>query len=216
MIVDFAAAAKGTQWILKNDAKAPFPSGQGGDVTQLVQFRVASAATGNDETTPGERIALPALDPLPSPSLTRTQHLREILDAKGEPVMLQVEDLAFMDPVTTRPTRGSTEDWLLVNTTADTHPIHLHLVHFEVIDRRPFNAAAYLAGRGVLYTGAAVPAPATEDGPKDTVKAHPGEVTRIRATFDLPTYGAIELPPGIHCHILEHEENDMMRPFEVA
>jgi spore coat protein A len=223
VIVDFAAGERGTQWLLKNDARAPFPSGEHGDVTQLVQFRVARAAHAAETTTPADRIDLPALDRLPAPTQRRTQHLRELLDAGGDPIMLQVEDLAFLDPVTTMPAAGSTEDWLLVNTTADTHPIHLHLVHFEVIDRRPFNAAAYLAGQGIVYTGSAVPAPPTEDGRKDTVKAHPGEVTTIRATFDLPTYGPIELPEGTshpqyvwHCHILEHEENDMMRPFEVV
>ena len=55
------------------------------------------------------------------------------------------------------------------------------------------------------------------------MQAHPGEVTRIRAQFELPDEGTIELSPGVqnpqyvwHCHILEHEENDMMRAFEVV
>jgi spore coat protein A len=99
-------------------------------------------------------------------------------------------------------------------------------VTFEVIDRRPFDVAAYTPGmeaNRIPYTGPAVPAPTNENGRKDTVKAHPGEVTRIRARFELPDEGTIELPPGVtnpqyvwHCHILEHEENDMMRAFEVA
>jgi FtsP/CotA-like multicopper oxidase with cupredoxin domain len=75
----------------------------------------------------------------------------------------------------------------------------------------------------IPYSGPAVPAPANENGRKDTVKANPGELTRIRARFELPDEGTIQLPPGItnpqyvwHCHILEHEENDMMRAFEVV
>jgi spore coat protein A len=116
------------------------------------------------------------------------------------------------------------EDWLLVNTTADTHPIHLHLVTFEVIDRRPFNVDAYDPDtQAITYTGPAVPAAPNENGRKDTVQAHPGQVTRIRARFELPDEGSIELPPGVtnpqyvwHCHILEHEENGMMRAFEVT
>ena len=99
--------------------------------------------------------------------------------------------------MTTRPRAGATEDWLLVNTTADTHPIHLHLVTFEVIDRRPFDVDAYdPVARTIAYTGPAVPAAGTENGRKDTVQAHPGEVTRIRARFELPDEGTIELPPG--------------------
>ena len=113
---------------------------------------------------------------------------------------------------------------LLVNTTADTHPIHLHLVTFEVIDRRPFDVNSYdPETQAITYTGPAVPALPNEKGRKDTVQAHPGEVTRIRARFELPDEGTIELPAGVdnpqyvwHCHILEHEENDMMRAFEVV
>jgi spore coat protein A len=105
----------------------------------------------------------------------------------------------------------------------DAHPIHLQLATFEVIDRRPFNVATYNAGGGMVYTGAAVPAMPNENGRKDTVQAHPGHGTRIRARFDSPDEDTIELPPGVsnpqyvwHCHILEHEENDMMRAFEVV
>jgi spore coat protein A len=98
-------------------------------------------------------------------------------------------------------------------------------VTFEVIDRRPFNVAIYNAGGGIVYTGAAVPAMPNENGRKDTVQAHPGQVTRIRARFELPDEGTIQLPQDVgvenpqyvwHCHILEHEENDMMRAFEVV
>jgi spore coat protein A len=101
-------------------------------------------------------------------------------------------------------------------------------VTFEVIDRRPFNVAAYTPGMTasqIPYTGAAMPAMPNENGRKDTVQAHPGQVTRIRARFELPDEGEILLPPNVgvtnpqyvwHCHILEHEENDMMRAFEVA
>jgi spore coat protein A len=123
--------------------------------------------------------------------------------------------------VTTTPKAGDVEDWLLVNTTADTHPIHLHLVHFEVADRRPFNAAAYLAALAarrrpvVQYTGPAVPANANENGLKDTVQANPGEVTRIRARFDLPAGAPKPAQYVWHCHILEHEENEMMQYYRI-
>jgi spore coat protein A, manganese oxidase len=229
VIVDFAGLA-GAQIQLKNDAKAPYPMGRGGAVPQLMAFNVSKRLAGTDTTTPAAELTLPALAKLPEPSVTRVQHLSETLDPiTGNPINLNVEDEPYLNPtthlpeVTTKPLADAVEDWLLVNTTADTHPIHLHLVTFEVIDRRPFNVAAHNAGNGIVYTGAAVPAMPNENGRKDTVQAHPGQVTRIRARFALPDEGTIELPPGVsnpqyvwHCHILEHEENDMMRAFEVV
>jgi spore coat protein A len=236
VIVDFAGLA-GAQIQLKNDAKAPYPMGRGGQVTQLMAFNVTKPLNGTDTTTPAASLTLPDIPALPDPLVTRVQHLSETLDPlTGNPINLNVEDAPYLDPqllpdkkvplVTTKPNANAVEDWLLVNTTADTHPIHLHLVTFEVIDRRPFNVAAYTPGmeaNQIPYSGPAVPAPANENGRKDTVKANPGEVTRIRARFELPDEGTIQLPPGItnpqyvwHCHILEHEENDMMRAFEVV
>jgi FtsP/CotA-like multicopper oxidase with cupredoxin domain len=89
------------------------------------------------------------------------------------------------------------EVWELHNFTADAHPIHIHEVQFQVVDRQPFD-------------GAARPPEPYERGFKDTVIAYPGEITRVKALFDLP---------GLyvwHCHILEHEDNEMMRPYHVG
>ncbi len=230
VIVDFTKH-RHASFVVTNDARAPYPAGGRAGLTQLLRIRVDQALRGADTTLPAAGLRLPALPRLPAPSVTRVQHLSETLDpATGAPTHLNVEDAPYLDArtglpdVTTRPAAGAVEDWLLVNTTADTHPIHLHLVTFEVIDRRPFDVAAYDPGaRAIRYTGPAVPAPPQEDGRKDTVQAHPGEVTRIRARFELPDEGTIELPAGVanpqyvwHCHILEHEENDMMRAFEVV
>jgi spore coat protein A len=198
-------------------------------LSQLLKIRVVQPLQGADDTVPAADLQLPELRPLPSPSETRVQHLSETLDPiTGAPIHLRVEDLPYLDEetqlpvVTTKPAAGAVEDWLLVNTTADTHPIHLHLVTFEVIDRRPF-ASYDTATQAITYTGPALPAAPNENGRKDTVQAHPGQVTRIRARFELPDEGTIVLPRGVtnpqyvwHCHILEHEENDMMRAFEVV
>ncbi|MGZ6680375.1 MAG: multicopper oxidase family protein [Solirubrobacteraceae bacterium] len=234
VIVDFAGLA-GAQIQLKNDAKAPYPMGRGGQVVHLMAFNVTKPLKGTDAATPAANLALPTIPRLPAPSNTRVQHLSETLDpVSGDPINLNVEDAPYLSEtthlpdVTTKPTENDVEDWLLVNTTADTHPIHLHLVTFEVIDRRPFNVAAYTPGMTasqIPYTGVAVPAMPNENGRKDTVKAHPGQVTRIRARFELPDEGELVLPQNVgvtnpqyvwHCHILEHEENDMMRAFEVV
>jgi spore coat protein A len=231
VIVDFAGQ-RGASFIVTNNARAPYPMGGRATLSQLLKIRVNQAMQGVDATTPAAELSLPALAALPDPIVTRVQHLSETLDPiSGAPINLNVEDAAYLNAnglpdVTTRPQAGATEDWLLVNTTADTHPIHLHLVTFEVIDRRPFSVAAYdPATQAITYTGPTVAAAPNENGRKDTVQAHPGQVTRIRARFELPDEGTIELPPDVgvsnpqyvwHCHILEHEENDMMRAFEVV
>jgi spore coat protein A, manganese oxidase len=230
VVIDFAGH-RNASFIVTNNARAPYPMGGRAMLSQLLKIRVNRALQGGDDTTPPANLQLPALPRLPAPSVTRIQHLSETLDPLTDaPITLNVEDAPYLDErthlpdVTTKPRSNAVEDWLLVNTTADTHPIHLHLVTFEVIDRRPFDVAAYdPKTQTIAYTGPAVPAAPNENGRKDTVQAHPGEVTRIRARFELPDEGAIELPPGVdnpqyvwHCHILEHEENDMMRAFEVV
>jgi spore coat protein A, manganese oxidase len=180
---------------------------------------VSRPLAGSDESTPAPLLELPELASLPGPSVVRTQQLSETIDPDTDaPIQLNLEGLPYLDDatglpgVTTKPSADAVEDWLLVNPTADTHPIHLHLVQFEVIDRTPIGG------------GAAVPRAANENGLKDTVQCPPGWVTRIRAQFVLPDE-EIVLPEGVgvdnpqyvwHCHILEHEENDMMRAFEVV
>jgi spore coat protein A, manganese oxidase len=230
IIIDFAGR-RNRSFIVTNNARAPYPMGGRATLSQLLKISVNLTLQGTDTTTPGADLQLPVQQALPAPSVTRLQHLSETLDPiTGAPIHLNVEDAPYLDDqthlpdVSTRPAAGAVEDWLLVNTTADTHPIHLHLVTFEVIDRRPFDVAAYdPATQAIAYTGPAVPAAANENGRKDTVQAHPGQVTRIRARFELPDEGTVVLPPGVthpqyvwHCHILEHEENDMMRAFEVV
>jgi spore coat protein A len=230
IVIDFAGH-RNRSFIVTNNARAPYPMGGRATLSQLLKIRVNRTLQGTDATTPASNLQLPALPALPGPSVTRVQHLSETLDPiTGAPIHLNVEDAPYLDEqtnlpdVTTKPSAGAVEDWLLVNTTADTHPIHLHLVTFEVIDRRPFDVAAYdPTTQTITFTGPAVPAAPNENGRKDTVQANPGEVTRIRARFELPDEGTIVLPPGVtnpqyvwHCHILEHEENDMMRAFEVV
>jgi FtsP/CotA-like multicopper oxidase with cupredoxin domain len=130
--------------------------------------------------------------------------------------------LTWADEITEDPVDGDVEVWKIVNLTEDAHPIHLHLVMFQVISRQPFDAEAYSeAQEEYLSEGGDVPDPVDfvtgpayepypwESGWKDTVTANPGELTRITALFDLP---------GLyvwHCHILEHEDNEMMRPYRV-
>jgi FtsP/CotA-like multicopper oxidase with cupredoxin domain len=109
--------------------------------------------------------------------------------------------MLWSDPMTERPLQGDTEQWDIYNLTVDGHPIHLHLVRYEVMDRQLLDPLTNLP------IGLPMPPEANETGYKDTVIAYPGEVTRLKATFDIA---------GLyvwHCHIVEHEDNEMMRPY---
>ena len=125
-------------------------------------------------------------------------------DQGGEslPVDVQLADGSTVQiKVTENPTVGDTEEWQIYNFTEDAHPIHLHLVRFQVIGRTLFDGATPSPHNSVQLW---------ETGYKDMVIAYPGEVTTVKATFDIP---------GLyvwHCHILEHEDNEMMRPYVVS
>ena len=216
LIVDFSNNA-GTTLLLRNGAKAPYPAGEAPDpqtTGQIMQFRVGTTLARPDTTVVPARLR-PVTPLAPTPGApVRDVKMSEILDQlTGFPTKLQLEDKGWLDrPVTLAPKAGDTEIWQLINTTADTHPMHLHLVQFQVLNRQNFNVAQYLANGNVLAPtlhGTAKPPAANEAGWEDTIQVNPGEVVRIVATFDTPG-----LFP-IHCHILEHEENDMMRPFQV-
>jgi spore coat protein A len=115
------------------------------------------------------------------------------------------------EPVTETPKLDTTEIWEFVNLTEDVHPMHLHLVRFQVLDRRVFDRYQYMLSRQVKFLAPAVLPDANEQGWKDTVQCPAGMVTRIIAKFE--GFAGKYL---YHCHILEHESNDMMRPFEVV
>jgi spore coat protein A, manganese oxidase len=135
---------------------------------------------------------------------------------------------AYMDIPTETPAAGDYEVWELINLTGDTHPIHIHLVNWQILSRQPFDVVNFT---GIpTYTGPAVAPDPNERGWKETVRMNPGEVTRVFAKFDLPVVPfAVPTSPRLgplypgktaheyvyHCHILEHEEHDMMRPLVV-
>jgi spore coat protein A len=113
--------------------------------------------------------------------------------------------LLWKQPITELPVLGATEIWEFYNMTVDGHPIHMHLVAYEIIDRQLIDPVTV-----ALIPGSNTPPLANELGRKDTVLSYPGEVVRVKSTFDLP---------GLyvwHCHIVEHEDNEMMRPLYVG
>ncbi len=117
----------------------------------------------------------------------------------------------WMDPVTENPAVGATEVWEIYNTTADAHPMHIHEIVFEVVNRQSLllNAEGEVAQPIQLEGGVAAPEP-WESGFKDTVIAYPGQVTRVKARF--AAVGQFVW----HCHIVEHEDNEMMRPYRIG
>ena len=208
VVVDFASHG-GEEIILMNDAFT------------VMQFRVGGVANRSHAAIaptgkPPVAATLPAtLRPVPkipesSAVHTRLLTLNEYDDPAGNSMIMLLNDAHWNMPITENPTLDSVEIWSLANLTEDAHPIHLHLVRFQILDRRPFDTFAFQNGGELRYTGPATPPDPAEAGWKDTVRANPGAVTRIIARF--------EGYPGRyvwHCHILEHEDNEMMRPYEV-
>jgi spore coat protein A len=225
VLVDFRGL-DGCTVELRNRAPAPPVSTPAPALESVMQIRV-----GTHLTHPGPR-SVPGSLPgqrarLHHPVRTRYITLNEI--APETPQWSLNMDARDFDekPVTEKPKAGTVEDWAWVNMTPDTHPMHVHLVTFQVVGRTPFNVAAYQKAHGTpagvpggispepYATGPMEPPAPEERGFKDTVKANPGYFTTIRAKFDLPD-GVTEPQKYVHhCHIVEHEDNQMMRPFTV-
>ncbi|MDR3736104.1 MAG: multicopper oxidase domain-containing protein [Acidobacteriaceae bacterium] len=177
----------------------------------ILEFRVAGPAK---HSTIAARIpkTLRPVERMPESAAIATRRitLNEYQDDHGRSMVMLLNRQHWHEPVTERPRLNTTEIWEFVNQTQDTHPMHLHLVRFQVLDRRPFDPFAFMMRREMIYTGPAVTPPANEMGWKDVVQCEPGVVTRIIVRFEGYTGNYL-----YHCHILEHEANDMMRPFEV-
>ena len=214
VIVDFTGLAVGTKIYLINLGPdepfggLPAPFADPDTTGQVMRFTVVPL-NGRDVSRPPDRLHLPACRPLGEASNTRRVSLNEeastfpgfdgpvaaelgTLNASGAPV-----PLGWDEPISENPALNTIEVWEMHNFTEDAHPIHIHEVQFQVVNRQPIG-------------GAVRPPEPYERGFKDTVIAYPGEITRVKALFDLP---------GLyvwHCHIIEHEDNEMMRPYRVG
>ena len=235
VIVDFTNVPAGSYVLGNVGPDEPFGGGIPGDdfpvadpatTGQIMQFNVVPAV-GADTSTPPQFLQLPAITPLPAESVTRPLALIEKADegedAEGEEVEGPVEALLgtvvggvpeeklWMDAVTENPAVGATEVWEFYNATADAHPMHVHEVTFEVVNRQ--NLVTDEEGEVVepiQLVGDVSGPEESESGFKDTVIAYPGQVTRVRARFDTPGQFVW------HCHIVEHEDNEMMRPYRIG
>ena len=226
-----------------NPVNATTPAGQGPNTREIMRFDVGTTVTSPGApdiglTWPGPTGIDPFLAPIvsgvpmaPQGVRTRQLTLNETFDAYGRLIQLEGTNVplgsgtfgrAYTDPPTETPLAGTTEIWEIANLTGDTHPIHFHLVDVQILNRQPFNVSRY---SGVpSFLGPPVPPAPYELGWKETVKMNPGEITRVIMRFDLPAVPfTVPSSPRTggheyvwHCHLLEHEEHDMMRPLVVS
>ena len=240
VIVDFTNVPVGNYVLGNVGPDEPFGGGVPGldfDVAdpastgQVMEFQVVPAVA-PDPSTPPQFLVLPAAPALPTATVTRPLALIEEagfgVDAYNNEVEGPVEALLgnvngdpnvapgmfvkkfWMDAVTENPALGATEVWEIYNTTGDAHPMHVHEAAFEVVNRQDIFVDETNGTVQVVPGSVPMPPEPWETGYKDTVTAYPGQVTRIRAQFN--TAGQYVW----HCHIVEHEDNEMMRPYRVG
>jgi len=230
VIVDFTHVPHGTSLILQNlGPDGPF-AGLGQNVPAdptttgvVMQFHVVPA-TSKDRSTPPHKLVLPPFNPLGHACFTRQVSLNEEMfnpntpefpspipianllgtvgtDTDGFPTG---EPLMWDNAITENPQVGATEIWEIYNFTVDAHPIHIHELQFQLVNREDIPTADQ------PVPPPPTPPTAQESGFIDTVIALPGQITRVKATFSTP---------GLfvwHCHIIEHEDNEMMRPYFIG
>lgn len=235
VIVDFAQVPVGNHVLANVGPDEPFGGGEPGvdfepadpATTGLVMQFAVVPATAVDPSTPAANLVLPAVPALPATTVTRRLALMEHMHGTGDedrPVAallghvmddpdgsgrLMAHHAMWMDEVSENPAPGATEVWEIYNLTVDAHPIHVHETTFEVIDRQ-----AIVRDEMGMFTADPAAAPVapgpTETGFLDTVIAQPEQITRLRLSFGTPGQYVW------HCHIVEHEDNEMMRPYRIG
>lgn len=206
LIIDFSKH-EGDTIILKNDLG---PNADPDDETvDVLQFQVCLPLSKKDTSSIPQ--VLSDIPSLKHNEIKRIRNLKLVgsTDEYGRALLL-LDNKRWDAPVTEKPYLGTTEIWSLINVTAFTHPIHIHLIQFQILDRRPFDLDRFNENGKIVFTGPAVPPKPNERGWKDTVSAPAAEITRVIARFAPFTGNYVW-----HCHILEHEDHDMMRPYIV-
>jgi spore coat protein A len=196
IVVDFANH-RGAKVLLQSDSFV------------LMQFKVGAAKVLDPSALPANLRAVPRILEA-SAVQTRRLTLDESVNLVAESTGMLLNNTPWHMPITERPVLGTTEIWELVNLTDDVHPIHLHMVKFQILDRRRFDAFQYMTAQTLRFVGPSAVAEANEMGWKDTVRVNPKTVTRIIVPFEGFSGRFVW-----HCHILEHEDNEMMRPYEI-
>jgi spore coat protein A len=216
-IIDFSDHA-GMTLILRNNARSPFPKGDTVDpqtAGQIMAFRVSSEPVEDPSMIPDTLRPMPIMSP-GTPVTVRRLVLFEGEDEFGrlQPLLGTVDDGALLwdEPITENPMLDDVEVWMVFNATEDAHPIHQHLVAFQIMNRQKFKAKVEPNGAltNIKLVGKPRKPEDNEAGWKDTAQMYPGELTRVIAKYDR------EGRYVWHCHILSHEDHEMMRPYCVG
>lgn len=206
VIIDFSQFI-GEQIILKNDLGPD--ADPSADLRNIMQFHVTKPLKKKDTSRLPQNLS--KIPSLKENNITTIRNLKLVgsEDEYGRPLLL-LDNRKWHDPITEKPHLGATEIWSLINVTGFGHPIHIHLIQFQVLDHQPFDLERYNKDGQIVFIGSPQAPVPNERGWKDTVTAPSAQITRVIAKF-APYTGDFVW----HCHILEHEDYDMMRPFTV-
>jgi spore coat protein A len=220
VVVDFSGF-EDKCFSMVNDAPAPYTMGGQVEAPDVMLFKVTKALSGKDTSSLPD--ALVPFEPLDPEKAERERILWISEKERASDGYVEVGLLGnarWHEPITEDPKAGTSEIWTFANATGDVHPMHVHLVRFQVLNRQAFDVQTYRQTGKLVFTGRPIPPEANErPAMKDTIKTYPGYVTRVIQRFDLPS-GTVVAPGQEflyvwHCHILEHEDNEMMRPYKV-
>jgi spore coat protein A len=201
-VIDFEPYLAGTEVLMTNSAPVQYPGSPGdGVITNIIKF-VVTNQVGHTAAVPSTLRSIEVLQE--SASVVEREFL---LKKAPEPCAGQIWLIngLLWDDITEYPVLGTTEVWSFINDSGFTHPMHMHLVGFQVLDRQPFT----IVSNQIVTTGPRVPPPPNEAGWKDTVRVDPREIVRVITRFE--DYLGLF---AYHCHILEHEDHEMMRQFQ--
>ena len=241
VIIDFSDVYPGAEFIMLNTANAPFPNGNSPDPATVGQIMKIIVKPLYDNKH--FRIATPSnfksIDP--TTAIVTRQLILEVNSViPQQPINLLLQNLTFDKTVTETPVVGTTEIWELINLSNGMHPIHIHLINFQLINRQKFDVKEYIAalraanpiiipGEGIPHQlsvnpyliGEPISSEGTnEEGYKDVIQVPGGQVTRLIMQFSPRSDANYNFDPTNgeyvwHCHIISHEDNDMMRPMQL-
>jgi spore coat protein A len=204
LVIDFQSYTTGTEILLVNSAPAPFPGIPGVGVIPNVMKFVVTGQTGHTAALPLNLNTIEILQE--SDAVISRDFELEKADGVCTTSVWLINGLGW-DEITELPKLGDTEIWRFINKSGVSHPMHMHLVFFQVLDIQP----GQVTGGVWSPTGPALPPPPEEAGWKDTVKVEPFDAVRVIARFE----DFVGKYP-YHCHILEHEDHEMMRQFQTT
>ncbi|KAL8160084.1 hypothetical protein V2J09_001621 [Rumex salicifolius] len=236
VIVDFSKSHS-DHAILLNSASYPFPSGDPVNEanSKVMRFTILGELESDTSRVPIKLLNYPSPDLLSGAVRTRYIALYEYESSTDEPTHLYINGLSYDAPATEIPKAGTSEVWYMINLTDDNHPIHVHLGLFVALDQTElveideFKTCmqkvndAERCGVHRHARGKYTPVPEYEKGWKNVFKLQPGHVTKLYLRFsyihtdELYRFDATAEPGYIyHCHILDHEDNVMMRPLKLS